>query len=144
MKSLITSFVLVVLLVSCNAHIDKATIQQEIIATEQAFETMAMEQGLASAFFFFAADSAVILRGASIIKGRSNIHNFYQCDRFNNVILSWEPQFVEVSDCGTMAYTYGAYQMKSANEEGEEIESRGYFHTIWKKQCDNSWRYVWD
>jgi len=144
MKSLITSFVLVVLLVSCNAHIDKATIQQEIITTEQAFEAMAAEQGLASAFFFFAADSAVILRGASLIKGQTKIQKYYQNDQFRNVVLSWEPQFVEVSDCGTMAYTYGAYQMKRANEEGEVIESRGYFHTVWKKQSDNSWKYVWD
>ncbi|MBN2262161.1 MAG: nuclear transport factor 2 family protein [Prolixibacteraceae bacterium] len=144
MKPLIPSFMLILLLGSCNADINKATIQQEIIITEQAFETMAAQHGLATAFYFFAADSAVILRGSSLIKGRNNIQSFYQNDRFKNVILSWEPQFVEVSDCGTLAYTFGAYQMKSSNEEGEEIENHGYFHTVWKKQNDNSWKYVWD
>ena len=25
-----------------------------------------------------------------------------------------------------------------------EVEYKGIFHTVWKRQSDNSWKYVWD
>ena len=45
----------------------------------------------------------------------------------------------------TMAYTYGNYEMKYLAENESEIqESRGIFHTVWKKQKDGTWKYVYD
>ncbi len=106
---------------------------------------MALELGIAEAFYFFADTNAVILReNDSLIIGNENIRNYYESKNLSNAAVNWSPDFIEVSDCGTLAYTYGKYIWKTRNESGESIEVNGVFHTVWKKQKDGSWKYVWD
>lgn len=144
MKTFLTIFSIIIVLVSCKAPMNKEEVIHDIIATEKAFEQMTREKGVAEAFFYFAADSAVILRGSQLIKGKENIRSFYSHEGYNNVSVTWTPDFVNVSQCGTMAYTYGKYLWVKTNLNGDKEESTGYFHTVWEKQPDNSWRYVWD
>jgi len=33
---------------------------------------------------------------------------------------------------------------KIKDEQGKIAEYKGVFHTVWKKQADKSWKYVWD
>ena len=89
--------------------------------------------------------NAVILRGEEkLIQGKKAIFEYYSSDKFNDVDLSWTPNFIDVSDDGTMAYTYGKYiwKQKMGVDTFQTIE--GIFHTVWKKQKDGSWKYVWD
>lgn len=135
----------VVLISSCSQPINKSTVKDEIFRHEKAFEKMAFEAGIAQAFYFFADTNAVILReNDSLIKGNENIRNYYESKNLSNATVNWSPDFFEVFDCGTLAYTYGKYIWKTRNESGEAIEIKGVFHTVWKKQKDGSWKYVWD
>jgi ketosteroid isomerase-like protein len=43
-----------------------------------------------------------------------------------------------------MAYTYGSYIFTTIDASGNKQESRGKFHTVWKKQADGSWKFVYD
>jgi ketosteroid isomerase-like protein len=43
-----------------------------------------------------------------------------------------------------MAYTYGKYIWKIKETDSTFVEYKGVFHTVWKRQKDNSWKYVWD
>jgi len=144
MKSAYLILVLLPLLISCNesASIEKA--RNEIFQTEKAFEEMASGEGLAEAFYFFAADDAVILRGNdSIISGKENIRSYYVKNANPDASLSWTPDFIGVSDCGTLGYTYGRYVYAVTDSTGNKTERTGIFHTVWKKQ-KNDWRFVWD
>jgi hypothetical protein len=58
-------------------------------------------------------------------------------------MLSWTPDFIGVSDCGTLGYTYGKYVFSIKDSSGNSIDQTGIFHTVWKKQ-NKEWRYVWD
>src|SRR5659263_352132 len=60
-----------------------------------------------------------------------------------NAKLSWTPDFIGVSDCGTLGYTYGKYVFSVQDTSGKSIEHTGIFQTVWKKQ-NKEWRYVWD
>jgi len=132
------------LLVSCKYSANKEIVQNEIFQTEKAFEKMAHEKGLTEAFYFFAADDAVILRGNdSLIKGKESIKNYYTKNANPNVTLSWTPDYISVSDCGTLAYTWGKYIYSIKDSTGRITERNGVFHTVWKKQ-DKDWKYVWD
>jgi ketosteroid isomerase-like protein len=131
-------------LVSCKhaANIDAA--KNEILQTEKAFEKMASEKGLAEAFYYFADQNAVIRRGNdSLIIGKENIESYYNKNSNPNAKLSWTPDFIGVSDCGTLGYTYGKYSYTIQDSTGKNTEYKGIFHTVWKKQ-NNDWRYVWD
>lgn len=116
----------------------------EIYKTEKAFEKMVADKEIAEAFYFFADENAVILRANdSIIKGKENIKKFYST-KPTKATINWTPDFIEVSGDGTLGYTYGKYVWKLKKDDGTLSESKGVFHTVWKKQADGTWKYVWD
>ncbi|HAQ38673.1 MAG TPA: DUF4440 domain-containing protein [Saprospiraceae bacterium] len=138
---LLTSF----FYMACNPPKDKEATKKEIFAAEKAFEKMAAEKGIPEAFYFFADDNAVIKReNDTLIIGKDEIKKYYDQNTPVGAKVLWTPDFIEVSECGTMAYTYGKYLWTLTNETGEKIELNGVFHTVWKKQADKSWKYVWD
>ena len=105
---------------------------------------MVSVKGLAEAFYYFADENAVLKRGNdSLITGRENIRSFYNKNSNPKAKLSWTPDFIEVSECGTLGYTYGKYIFTIQDSTGKNIENRGIFHTVWKKR-NNEWKYVWD
>ena len=112
---------------------------------KKSFEKMALDKGLAEAFYFYADENAVILReNDSIIKGKTALKEYYQNKPNKNVSINWTPDYIMLSDDGTLGYTYGKYLMKIIKEDGSVSESKGIFHTVWKKQADKTWKYVWD
>ncbi len=116
----------------------------EIIQTETAFESMAKEKGLSAAFSFYADTAATLSRGSYVIHGKDSIRIFYHARRYNGVKLRWKPDFVEVSKSADLGYTYGKFIYTYRDSIGKENSSGGIFHTVWKKQPDGNWRFVWD
>ncbi len=141
-------FVVIVLLVSCktkNQTQDINAVKTTIIQTEKDFETAVKESGIQQAFYDFADTNAVIKREDDrLIKGKEQIKAYYQNPSYKQDSVTWKPDFVEVSNDGSMAYTYGKYVWKVLDTTGKVVEFNGVFHTVWKKQADGSWKYVWD
>lgn len=105
---------------------------------------MAKEVGLKEAFLEFAADSAVLNRNGKILKGKQQIATYFDSQTLQNVSLEWKPEFVEVAKAGDMAYTYGPFTFSAISGEGEPKTVLGYFHTVWKKQEDGGWKFIYD
>jgi len=121
------------------------TWKQEVVATEKAFEKMTHDKGITEGFYYFADSAAVINRANdSLIYGKENIRHFYAIKNYKNATVDWTPDFIQVSDDGSMAYTYGKYIWKLKQTNGLIKEFKGIFHTVWKRQSDGSWKYVWD
>ena len=145
MKTILLLFTCVLLSTSCKPTVNKENIKEEIYQTEKEFEKMALEKDIAEAFYFYADENAVIKREKdTLIIGNEGIKKYYEAKNFTNTTVNWTPDFIDVSDCGTLGYTYGKYSWKFKNSDGTESEYTGIFHTVWKKQPDNTWRYVWD
>ncbi|MEI2737671.1 MAG: DUF4440 domain-containing protein [Chitinophagaceae bacterium] len=137
-----------VLLCSCQPE-DRSSKQekakQEIVQTERDFEKMAAEKGIAEAFSHFADSNAVIRgRNDSLIRGKNGIGNLFSGDRYKTATVKWSPDFVDAAGSGDLGYTYGGYTWQFKDSTGKISESKGIFHTVWKKQKDGSWRFVWD
>lgn len=133
-----------VFLTSCN-NVDKEEIKKEIFQAEKAFEKMTAEKGIPQAFYYFADENAVIKReNDTLIMGKENIKTYYEKSNNENAKVNWTADFIDVSDCGNLAYTYGNYRWLIKNDEGEIVEYKGVFHTVWKRQQDGNWKYVWD
>ncbi|MFC2138829.1 YybH family protein, partial [Bacteroidota bacterium] len=60
------------------------------------------------------------------------------------VKLEWKPDYIDVSTSGDLGYTFGKFTFSAKDTTGKLIESEGIFHTVWKRQEDGSWKYVWD
>ena len=130
---------------SCDKKSNKNTIESwknEIMETELAFSKMAQEEGMDKAFLEFVADDGVLLRDDLLIKGKDSIQN-YMNKRISKG-LSWKPDFIDVSASGDLGYTYGEYIYTTKDSLGNIVKSKGVFHTVWKRQPDKTWKFVWD
>lgn len=145
MKAALLILPAIFLFAACDHSKSKEELKNEIFQTEKSFERMTSEKGIAEAFYFFADENAVIKREKdTLIKGKENIKIYYQKKNLKNATVNWTPDYIDVSECGTLGYTYGKYSWKIKNEEGGITEYKGIFHTVWKKQKDQTWKYVWD
>ena len=145
MKPIIALISLLTFLTACQQPINKEKVKREIFQTEKAFEKMSSEEGIQNAFYFFAADSAVIKRqNDTLIIGKENIKDYYSNPAFKMAKVTWTPDFIDVSESGDMAYSYGKYLWVIWNAESDTAEFEGVFQTIWKRQPDGKWKYVWD
>lgn len=150
-KQFVLVIIAVILFISCNEAGKTDTValkekaKNEIANAEKDFEKMAAEKGIAEAFWFYADSTAVIKRQHdTLIHGRDDIRKFYSSESFKSASVKWSPDFVDASDDGNMGYTYGRYVWQSKDSTGNTSEFTGVFHTVWKRQSDGSWKYVWD
>jgi ketosteroid isomerase-like protein len=120
--------------------------KDEILETEKNFAKMAGEEGISKAFMTYAAEDAVLMRNDKLVIGKKNLAMLFdnQASKPEDESLNWKPDFVDVSASGDLAYTYGQFTYSYTDSTGTKIESRGVFHTVWKRQADGSWLFVWD
>ena len=150
MKNKIQFVIPVFLLVySCSLKTEKVSMElwkQEILETEKNFAEMAGAEGISKAFLHYAADDAVLMRNNKLVIGKKDLIVFFEnsTSTLNEVSLTWKPDFVDVSASGDLGYTYGHFTFSSADSSGAKVENIGVFHTVWKRQADDSWRFVWD
>lgn len=143
MKNSLLLILMIGLLISgCNMQNKIDIWKEEIRQTEKAFAEMVAKDGLHKAFTHFAADDAVLMRNEKLIVGKTAIDAYY--DGVDATGLAWAPDHIDVAASGELAYTYGHYTYTYQDKEGKTQQSTGIFHTVWKRQTDGSWKYVWD
>ena len=146
MKTL-SKILLLVLIASCSgggAENRRNHAKNEILAAEKAFQQMAREKGIREAFIFYADDNAAIVRGERLITGKNEIRGWYSRTQNTTMELFWTPDFVDASTSGDLGYTYGKYTFVITDSTGARKEGKGIFHTVWKRQSDGRWKFVWD
>jgi ketosteroid isomerase-like protein len=127
-----------------NQSDSKEIYKNEILETEKAFAALAKNEGLQKAFLTYADEEAVLNRNNKIIKGKAAIKQYFEKQTLQDVKLDWLPDFIDVSESGDLGYTYGKYTFEAKDTSGQTITDEGIFHTVWKKQVDGKWLFVWD
>lgn len=138
---------MIVFICSCTSkpeHADPDLLKSEILAVENAFAEAAGRDGVKQAFLAYAADGAVLVRGNRVIRGKEEMEDFFDQSTHTDVELKWGPDFVDVSSDGDMAYTYGPYTYRARDTSGADVNLSGIFHTVWKRQVDGTWKFVYD
>ena len=118
-------------------------VKQELIDTDKAFNEMSLAEGYKKAFDYYMADDAIIYRSGSFpIKGKETINELLAKDA--DAVLKWEPFFADATESGDLGYTLGSYEYIATDSAGVETSYYGSYVSIWKKQVDGSWKYVFD
>lgn len=131
---------------SFSQQTNNVKIANEIKEVEALFQHLLNSKGAAIAFFQFAAPDAVIKRGEedTLIFGPEAIRAYYLKNSTPGAKATWAPERILVSEDGTMASSYGHYKWEIPVPNGKPIIAEGVFHTVWKRQPDGSWKYIWD
>jgi len=138
-----------VFMISSCSHPAKGSVEswkKEILQTERDFAAMTEREGMQSAFVYYAAEDVVVNRNNDLLIGKPALQEFYadQPAGVSDVHLSWTADFADVSRSGDLGYTYGWFTYSYTDSTGARVENRGVFHTVWKRQEDGSWKFVWD
>ena len=116
--------------------------RQEIRQADLDFCRMAKEKGIGPAFIHFAAADAILLRQQPIVGIRA-VRELY-AKASGTARLQWEPLRVDAAASGDIGYSVGKWTMSGRDKEGKEAFAYGAYMTIWKRQADGSWKYVFD
>ena len=132
-------------LCSCNQPPSAEQLKAEIADAEAAFAQMAADSGIGNAFLHYAADDAVLMRRGELVAGHEALVNYFQNPGpAEGVSLTWEPDFIDVANPATWRYTYGHYVYSFPDTSGRTVSDTGIFHTVWKRQPNGEWKFVWD
>ena len=111
---------------------------ERVIATERAFAKYAEAHGTKSAFLENAASDAVLF-----LPDRINAKEYWTARGESKGLLSWDPNYADVSSNGLLGYTTGNWEYRSAGKGGTP-EAFGNFITIWQRQPDGKYKFVVD
>jgi len=140
---LIIAALAVLILAGCESNMNIEQTKKELMTVDRAFCQYAIENGRRAAFEKFMADSAVIYRpGQEPFAGHDAIMTLYPPDAPGK--LTWDPYFAEASGSGDLGYTLGKYEFSYIGEDDKKQVATGHYVTIWKRQPDGSWKYVFD
>ncbi|HEY6231727.1 MAG TPA: nuclear transport factor 2 family protein [Pyrinomonadaceae bacterium] len=115
---------------------------QSMVDTERAFAKMSAEQGVRPAFVAFIADDGILFRPTAV-NGKQWFKEHPAPASDKRPLLSWQPIFADISQATDMGYTTGPWQFKADINDAKPV-AWGNFLTVWKRQADNSWRFVID
>ena len=105
-------------------------------------QTVAAGGGKAFASWF--ADDAVTLNnGRPAVLGRANIAAQATWDP-KVYQLTWQPQGAQMGPSGDMGFTWGHYEGRSKDKNGQPVVTSGRYFTVWKKMPDGSWKVAMD
>lgn len=117
---------------------------EKLKETDIAFSNHSKEKGMKEAFLVYIDTSGVLLRPNNMpIEGIDNVRKYFESGN-SDFTLTWLPLFAEVSSSLDLGYTYGTYELSFKDETGIQQTRNGTYVSIWKKQPDQSWKFVLD
>ncbi len=149
---LILVIITALILLMINSHDNPETAQikienykKELINADKDFYKESTLRGTGRAFIDFAADDVILMRQDQFpITGKNQlIKNYLNRDTVKTP-LKWQPVLADVSPDGMLGYTFGNWEFTSKDNNGKLVTGCGNYVTVWKRQHDGSWKYVFD
>jgi len=104
----------------------------------------AVSAGGGKAFSEWFADDAVTLNnGQPATLGRAAIAAQAKWDP-KEYQLTWTPQGAQMGPSNDMGFTWGHYEGRTKDKNGQPVVINGRYMTVWKKVADGSWKVALD
>ncbi len=123
--------------------------KEAIKEVDRAFSQLSDDKGNLEAFYGFIADDGIAISGngrppANKERYRKLIEYYKENKPSSAFELLWEPLFADIAASGELGYTHGHARWSSTDSNGKTESGYGYYLSIWKKQADGSWQFVFD
>lgn len=102
-----------------------------VVAAERAFAADGLELGVQASFLKHSAPEGIILAPEPILAKAA-----FGQPRPKGVELVWWPLWAAIARSGDLGFTTGPYTRNG--------EPGGYYFTVWAKQPDGSWKWLYD
>jgi ketosteroid isomerase-like protein len=104
------------------------------------FAALSAKEGPGRAFHDFAAPNVTLLNSAQPHSTPEALLKSFGPD----TQIAWEPDEAQISAGGDMGYTMGHATITGKDKEGKATTSHSRYVTIWRKQADGSWKFIFD
>jgi ketosteroid isomerase-like protein len=106
--------------------------------------SQAVSKGGGKAFAEWFADDAVVLNnGQPATMGRAAIAAQAKWDA-KQYQLTWSPEGAQMGPSNDMGFTWGHYEGRSKDKNGQPVVLSGRYMTVWKRLPDGSWKVAMD
>ena len=110
---------------------------------EARFAKDVLERGGAGFADWFADDGVALGNAAAPLIGKVAIARSATWSP-KDYQLTWTPTDAMMGPSGDMGYTWGHYEGRSKDANGNPVLTSGRFITIWRRQPDGTWKVVLD
>jgi len=122
-----------------RATTDFASNTEGVVAAEYSFAAYARKHGIPASFYHFMASEGIALSAAGPPRHRDDYK-----DQISPHRLEWGPMASRIAGSGELACNYGPYIYTYTDKDQHSRSAYGYFCTIWQRQADGSWRFLFD
>ncbi len=115
----------------------------QLLELEAKFQQAVKEGGGAAFASWFAPDGVALNNGKPAVLGRASVAgqaNWSPAD----YQLIWSPQGAQMGPSNDMGFTWGHYEGRSKDRNGQPIVTEGRYMTVWKKLADGTWKVALD
>jgi ketosteroid isomerase-like protein len=104
-----------------------------VVAAERAFAADGLKLGIKQSFLKHSADQAILFQPDPV-----NTHESFKAapDDQGGPPLAWWPLRAGIARSGDLGFTTGPYTYDG--------KPGGYYFTVWKKQADGAWKWIYD
>ena len=110
---------------------------------EARFAKDVLERGGAGFASWFADDGVALGNGAAPLIGKVAIAKSANWSP-KDYQLTWTPTDGMMGPSGDMGYTWGHFEGRSKDANGNPVLTSGRYITVWRKEPDGSWKVVLD
>ena len=112
--------------------------RQKLVDTEHAFARMAAEHGTKAAFLANMTDDALVFN-PDMANGKA----FWNARGESKGLLSWAPNYADISSNGILGYTTGNWEYRAKGKD-DSPAAFGDFITLWLRQPEGKYKFVID
>ncbi len=113
--------------------------KQEIIKADIAMSEMASREGFYKTLLLYADDSVMKPKEGELpVIGKGALQKYWN-GKDGTKDISWKPFRAEAAKSGEIGYTLGNWKYVT-----KDSTYYGNYYTIWKKQKDCNWKFVFD
>ena len=145
MKSTI-SILLVLTWAGCSQpKVDKKAEGEKVMQLSKQWSEVAASGDIEKTVNYWAENAVMMSAGQPVLNGKQAIRQMVEESfKMPGFRISWQPQSVEVSESGDMAYIIENSQVAFNDSTGNIITQNNKAVSIWKKQSDGTWKNVVD
>ncbi len=92
---------------------------------------------------WFTEDGVTLNNGKAAVLGRAAIASKAQWDP-KDYQLTWAPQGAQMGPSNDMGFTWGHYEGRSRDKNGQPVVTSGRYMTVWKKLPNGDWKVALD
>jgi len=141
MKRIATLLFVLTVLSCAQQEVDTKAEGEKVMQLSKEWSETASKGDVEKTLSYWADDAVVMSAGQPPLKGKTAIRQMveesYKMPGFR---ISWQPESVEVSESGDMAYLIENSQVSFTDSTGQNVVLHNKAVSIWRKQADGTWK----